>query len=383
VSSTPPQPAPTTASPQPEKSLGPTPSRIGFQGVGRLGGALLVPIATLVAIIWVFDWLRTTEAGRPVVVGVAILLGVVGIFGLFWGMNLVVDQLAERTSQVVRPWVFIGPTVLLLGVFLLYPTIYTVLISFQDARSIEWVGLDNYRFVFTDPGLLRSIRNTFAWVIIVPSAAVAVGLTVAVLADRLRRGEAVAKSLIFLPMAVSFVGAGVIWGFIYDFRSFGNQTGLLNGIWTAMGNDPIAWLSFDPWNNLFLMVVMIWIQTGFAMVILSAAIKGVPDEILEAARIDGAHEFQVFFRIIIPTIMTTIVVVATTITINVLKIFDIVAVMTGGGAGTEIIPERMVTWFFSNRNFGVGAAIAVLMFVAVIPIMIVNVRRFRAEEAIR
>ena len=333
--------------------------------------------------VWVFDWLRTTDAGRlPVVVG-ALALGVLGIFLLFWVMDVAVNQLSEQGKLRVRPWIFIGPALLLLGVYLVYPTIYTILISFQDARSVDWVGLDNFRFIFTDAGMVRSIRNTFAWVIVVPAFAVAFGLAVAVLADRLTRGESLAKSLIFLPMAVSFVGAAVIFNLIYDFRSFGNQTGLLNGIWVALGNEPVAWLSWYPWNNLTLMAVMVWIQTGFAMVILSAAIKGVPDDILEAARIDGANEFQIFFRVVVPTIMTTIVVVATTITINVLKIFDIVYVMTGGGAGTEVIPERMVTWFFQRGNFGVGAAIAVLMFVAIIPIMVVNVRRFRAEEAIR
>lgn len=351
--------------------------------VGRFFGALLVPLATLVVIGWTFEWLRVTDASRPVVVSVALAIGVLGIFVLFWGMDLVVDQLSERWKIRLRPWAFIGPAILLLGVFLVYPTVYTVLISFQDARSIEWVGFENYRFLVSDGGMLRGIRNTAVWVLVVPSFAVAVGLLVAVLADRLHRAEAFVKSMIFLPMAVSFVGASVVWSLIYDFRSFGNQTGLLNGIWTAMGNDPIAWLSFEPWNNLFLMVIMIWMQTGFAMVILSAAIKAVPEDVLEAARIDGANEFQIFFKVIVPTVMTSIVVVATTITINVLKIFDIVYVTTGGQAGTEVIPERMVQWFFTQRHFGRGAAVAVVMFVIVIPVMLVNVRRFRAEESIR
>jgi alpha-glucoside transport system permease protein len=385
VSSTPPPPVPTIdeeGPPGPDRPPEATGPKRGWNP-GRFALGLLGIAATLAAMVWMFDWLRTTDAGRlPVVVG-ALALGVLGIFLLFWVMDVAVNQLTEQGKLRVRPWIFIGPALLLLGVYLVYPTIYTILISFQDARSVNWVGLDNFRFIFTDAGMVRSIRNTFAWVIVVPAFAVAFGLAVAVLADRLRRGESLAKSLIFLPMAVSFVGAAVIFSLIYDFRSFGNQTGLLNGIWVALGNDPVAWLSWYPWNNLALMAVMVWIQTGFAMVILSAAIKGVPDDILEAARIDGANEFQIFFRVIVPTIMTTIVVVATTITINVLKIFDVVYVMTGGGAGTEVIPERMVTWFFQRGNFGVGAAVAVLMFVAIIPIMVVNVRRFRAEEAIR
>jgi len=384
VSSTPPVPGPVIEQDDTERPSSRTRARGGpSTRLGRFLAALAVPIATAVAMGWTFEWLRTTDAARSVVVAVALALGVVGMFVLFWGMDLVVNQLGERGKLLVRPWVFIGPALLLLGVFLVYPTVYTVLISFQDARSVEWVGMDNFRFLVTDPGMLRGIRNTLVWVLLVPSAAVAVGLAVAVLADRLHRGESLAKSMIFLPMAVSFVGASVVWSLIYDFRPFGNQTGLLNGLWVAMGNDPVAWLSWAPWNNLLLMVIMIWMQTGFAMVILSAAIKAVPEEILEAARIDGANEFQVFFRVVVPTVMTSIVVVTTAITINVLKIFDIVYVTTGGRAETEVIPERMVQWFFTRGHFGRGAAIAVIMFLAVIPVMLVNVRRFRAEEQIR
>jgi len=200
-----------------------------------------------------------------------------------------------------------------------------------------------------------------------------------------RRGEALAKSMIFLPMAISFVGASIVWRFIYSFRpeGFGEQIGLLNGIWMGLGGDPISWLASDPWNNLLLMVIMIWLQTGFAMVILSAAIKAVPDDILEAARIDGASEIQIFWRVIIPSIMSSIVVVTTTMVISVLKIFDIVWVMTNGQFGTEVIAERMVRWFFRNDHNGRGAAIAVILFLAIVPVMWVNVRRFRAEEAMR
>jgi alpha-glucoside transport system permease protein len=215
--------------------------------------------------------------------------------------------------------------------------------------------------------------------------AVSVGLAFATLADKLRRGESVAKSLIFLPMAVSFVGASIVWKFIYSFRpeGFGTQIGLLNGIKVGLGMEPTAWLSLEPWNNLFLMVIMIWLQTGFAMVILSAAIKAVPEDILEAARIDGATELQVFWRVVIPSILSTIVVVTTTMVITVLKVFDIVWVMTNGDQGTEVIAERMIRWFFRNGHFGRGAAIAVVLFLAIIPIMLLNVRRFRAEEEIR
>ena len=183
----------------------------------------------------------------------------------------------------------------------------------------------------------------------------------AVLADKLRRGEAFAKSLIFLPMAVSFVGASVVFGLIYDFKVFGAQTGLLNGIWQGFGAEPVAWLSEEPWNNLLLMVIMIWMQTGFAMVILSAAIKSVPDDILEAARIDGASEIQIFWRVVLPSIMSTVVVALTTMVINVLKVFDIIFVMTNGESGTEVIAEQMIRWFFRNDHNGRGAAIAVIL----------------------
>jgi alpha-glucoside transport system permease protein len=216
-------------------------------------------------------------------------------------------------------------------------------------------------------------------------AAVAIGLGFAVLADKLRRTEAVAKSMIFLPMAISFVGAGIVWRFVYSFRVVGSgeQIGILNAAKTGLGGAPVDWLSLVPWNNLFLIVIMIWLQTGFAMVILSSAIKGVSEDMLEAARLDGATEVQVFWRVVVPTIMSSIVVVFTTMVIGVLKVFDIVWVMTGGQNDTEVIAERMIRNFFTFRHFGRGAAVAVFMFLAVIPVMIINVRRFREEEATR
>ena len=249
----------------------------------------------------------------------------------------------------------------------------------------EYVGFDNYAYVFTDDAMLRSLRNTVLWVLVVPAICVAIGLGFAVLADKLKRLESLSKSLIFLPMAISFVGASIVWRFVYSFRieGSGEQIGLLNGIMVALGNQPVAWLDLVPWNNFLLMVIMIWLQTGFAMVILSAAIKGVPEDILEAARIDGATEIQIFWRVVVPSIMSSIVVVFTTMVIGVLKVFDVVWVMTGGQDGTEVIAERMIRNMFVFRNFGRGAAIAVFMFIAVIPVMYINIRRFREEESIR
>jgi alpha-glucoside transport system permease protein len=352
-------------------------------GALRVLAALAVPVVAFVVLWLTFEWLRNAEANRGVIVIVAVLVGVVGIFILYWGMDYFVNALPGRFRESIRPWVFVGPALVILAIFLAYPAINTIYLSFLDAKSEGFVGLENYGFVFTDEGMLRSIRNTLGWIVIVPGISVAIGLGFAVLVDKLRRGEAFAKSMIFLPMAVSFVGASVVWSFIYDFKVFGAQTGLLNGVWTGLGNDPISWLSQEPWNNLMLMVIMVWMQTGFAMVILSAAIKSVPEDILEAARIDGASELQVFWRVVMPSIMSTIVVVTTTMVISVLKVFDIVWVMTSGESGTEVIAERMIRWFFRNDHNGRGAAIAVVLFLAIIPVMVINVKRFREEEAIR
>ncbi len=316
----------------------------------------------------------------------AIVVGVGGVFALFWGMNRFVDLLPARFSESVRPYVFIGPALVILAVFLIYPVINTIVLSFKDARSQSFVGFENYDFVFSDEAMLRSIRNTALWIVVVPLVAVTIGLVSATLADRLRRGEAIAKSLIFLPMAISFVGASITWRLIYSYRpeGFGSNIGLMNGIWQGLGNNPVPWLSERPWNNYLLIVIMVWMQTGFAMVVLSAAIKSIPDEIIEAARIDGASELQVFRRIIVPSVLPTIVVVTTYMVINAMKVFDIVFVMGNPEANqTEVIAERMIQWFFISNHDGRGAAIAVVLFIAVIPVMIWNVRRFREEEAIR
>jgi alpha-glucoside transport system permease protein len=352
----------------------------------RLLGAVAIPLVAF-ALLWVtFDYLRNENANRGIVVGVALLVGVAGVFFLYWGMNRVVEYLPERVREGVRPYIFVGPCLVILSVFLIYPVINTILISFKDARSENFVGLDNFRFVFTDHDMLQSIRNTAAWIILVPLFCVAIGLAFATLADRLRRGEAVAKSMIFLPMAISFAGASITWRLIYSYRpqGFGSNIGLLNGIMIGLGQDPVPWLQQQPWNNLMLMVIMVWMQTGFAMVVLSAAIKAIPDEIIEAARIDGASEMQVFRRIIVPSILPTIAVVTTYMVINALKVFDIVFVMGNAESdGTVVIAERMIDWFFTSLHAGRGAAIALVLFVAIVPVMIWNVRRFREQEMTR
>ena len=352
----------------------------------RVLAAFAIPIVAFVSLWLTFDFLRDENANRIVVALVAIVVGVLGVFFLYWAMNRVIDYLPERFREGVRPYIFVGPCLVVLGVFLVYPVLNTLVISFMDAGSDSLVGLDNFRFVFTNRDMLIAIRNTVGWIIIVPIVSVAIGLGFATLADRLRRGEAFAKSMIFLPMAISFAGASITWRLIYSFRpaGFGSNIGLLNGIMIGFGQEPVSWLDIHPWNNLMLMVIMIWMQTGFAMVVLSAAIKAIPDEIIEAARIDGASELQVFWRIMIPTILPTVVVVVTYMVINSLKVFDIVFVMGNAeGRETVVIAERMITWFFTRLNAGRGAAIAVVLFVVIVPVMIWNIRRFREQELTR
>jgi alpha-glucoside transport system permease protein len=352
----------------------------------RIVGALGVPIVGFFLLWATFDYLKNEDANRGLVVVVAIIVGAGGVFLLFWAMDRVVDLLPERYGEGVRPYVFVGPALVILAVFLVYPVINTLLISFKDANSDSFVGLENYKFVFTDSDMLTAIRNTAGWIIVVPIFGVGIGLAFATLADRLRRGEAVAKSMIFLPMAISFAGASVVWNFIYSFRpeGFGSNIGLLNGIMIGLGQNPVSWLDQQPWNNLMLMVIMVWMQTGFAMVVLSASIKAIPEEIIEAARIDGASEMQVFRRIIVPSILPTIAVVTTYMVINAMKVFDIVFVMGNAELrGTVVIAERMITWFFIRNHNGRASAIAVVLFVAIVPVMIWNIRRFREQEATR
>lgn len=323
--------------------------------------------------------------GRLVTASLAILVGVGGVMALFWALNALVERLPDRTEQRLKPYVFVGPALLVAGLFLVVPAVDTLRRSFQGRNSEEFVGLQNYEYLVTNSAVRSAIWNTVLWIVLVPILSVAVGLAVAVLADKLRaKWESAAKSLIFLPMAISFVGAGTIWGFVYAWRAPGQpQIGILNAIWTALGGEPIAWLQQTAFNDFFLIFIMIWLQSGFAMVLLSAAIKGVPDETLEAARIDGATEMQVFWRVVVPQIRSTIVVVATTVLILVLKIFDIVYVMTGGNFGTEVVATLFIDQMITAGQFGQAAVIVVFLIVVTIPFMVINIRRFREQEAQR
>jgi len=303
---------------------------------------------------------------------------------------------APRIMQQGRvvPWLYLLPTLLIIGVFVLFPTVNTITLSLTDrtgTRPAEvecipdqacWGRFENYRYALTDPAMLTALRNNALWLLLMVPATIAIGLLIAVLADRVKY-ESVVKSIIFMPMAISFVGASVIWRFMYAIEagSQADQLGLLNAILVGIGLKPVAWLSTQPINNLALMMVGVWLWAGFCMTILSAALKGLPTEVLEAARVDGATEWQVFWRVMWPMILPTVTVVLTTMLIIVLKIFDIVFVMTGGNFGTEVIANRMFQLIVTH--VGRSTAIAVLLLVLTIPVMIVNVRRFREQEATR
>ncbi len=325
-----------------------------------------------------------------VVVGIGLCL--LYFYGTNWLLNrLLSDRLSadgtyisrQKARSVIRPWLFAGPALFILSVYLIYPVYETLKLSFLDRSGEDFVGLSNYVWAVNNPEFLQSVGNNLLWLIVVPAMSCIMGLLIATLADRVRWGT-IAKSLIFMPMAISFVGASVIWKFVYDYRGPGeDQIGVLNAIVVAFGGEPQAWITLPFWNNFFLMVILIWIQTGFAMVIFSAALRGVSEDTLEAARIDGANEIQIFFRIIIPQILTTILVVWTTITIIVLKIFDIVLAMTNGQWDTEVLANLMFDWMFrGGGDFGRGSTIALVIMFAVIPIMIWNIKRFKQQEGL-
>lgn len=297
--------------------------------------------------------------------------------------NQRVNSGMEAWLHRLTPWFWISPAVLFVGIFLFYPVLNTIWLSVLDANSVKFVGLINYKSIFTSPPLLEVLRNNLLWLVLATAVTVFFGLIIAVLVDRVRI-EKIAKAAIFIPMAISFVGAGVIWRFVYQYNAPGQpQTGLLNAFVTGLGGSPHAWLISPGINNLMLIAVYVWIWTGFCMVILSAALKSIPEELMEAARMDGASEVTIFFRIIVPLISPTIAVVATTMVINVLKIFDIVYVMTGGNYQTNVVAVEYYQELFSFNNFGIASAFAVILLIAIVPIMLLNIKRFRAQEAQR
>jgi alpha-glucoside transport system permease protein len=294
--------------------------------------------------------------------------------------TLQVSRQRPNWSSRLMPWIWIAPAIVLVAIFLFYPMLNTIWLSFFNADSSRFVGLNNYRYIFTSPHMLIILKNNLLWLVLGTTATITLGLIIAVLVDRVRF-ESQIKAAIFVPMAISLVGAGVIWRFIYQY-SAPNQTqiGLLNAIVTALGGQPQAWLIIPGWNNIALIVAYVWMWTGFCMVILSAALKSIPSDILEAARTDGANSLTIFWRITVPMISPTIAVVATTMIINILKIFDIVYVMTGGNYHTSVVAVEYYLRIFTFGWFGVGSALTVLLLLAVIPVMIINIRRFRTQK---
>jgi alpha-glucoside transport system permease protein len=313
-----------------------------------------------------------------VVVGVpAATIGYVAL------VEAVVRWLPDRFQGGVRPWLWVGPALVLLIVYLVYPTLNTLYLSLLNANSTEYVGLANYRYVFSDRDVIISLRNNGLWLVFLTGLTVTFGLLFAVLFDRVRY-ESVAKALIFLPMAISFVAAGVIWKLMYDYQPpTYAQTGTLNAVADALGGNPVAWMINRPENNFALIAVGVWVWTGFALVILSAGLKGIPTSILEAAKVDGANEWQSLTKVTIPMMGSTIAVVATTMIIFALKAFDIVYVMTNGNFGTDVIANRMYKEMFNYSHFGRAGAIAVILLLAIVPVMLFNIRRFREQEAMR
>ncbi len=326
-------------------------------------------------------WSDLFEKFGVMFLGLAAFAAVVGI------VLFLADRAPKRGRDVFQLAAFLSPALILLAVGLVYPAVRTTILAFfsrQTANGSDFVGVDNFVWIFTRPEINIVIINTLIWVALVPTLSTIFGLAYAVFIDK-SHGEKLLKSLVFMPMAISFVGAGIIWRFMYEYREvgFSEQIGLLNQILVWLGQDPQPFLVNSPWNTLFLIIVMVWIQTGFAMVLLSAAIKGVPVEIIEAARLDGANAWQSFWNVTVPGIRGTLVVVVTTISIATLKVFDIVRAMTGGNFNTSVVANEMYTQAFNRGETGYGSALAVVLFVMVLPIVLYNVRVMRKQKEIR
>lgn len=308
--------------------------------------------------------------------GLAVFAAVVGL------VLFLADKTPKRAKDRVQLAVFLAPAVILLAIGLIYPAIRTSVLAFSN-KAGDLIGLDNFVWIFTQPDAVRTVINTIVWVILVPLVSTAIGLAYAIFIDR-SRGERIFKALVFMPMAISFVGAGIIWRFLYDYRAGDReQIGLLNQIVVWTGGEPVKWLQTEPINTLLLIVVMIWIQTGFAMVVLSASIKGIPTEQIEAAQLDGTNAWQRFTNVTLPGIRSSLVVVITTISIATLKVFDIVRTMTAGNFDTSVIANEMYTQAFRANEPGRGAALALVLFLMVLPIVIYNVRVLRKQKEIR
>ena len=310
----------------------------------------------------------------------------IAVFGFLAIMSVIFWIAGRANGRKVKPIanvVFLGPAVVLLMLGLIVPAFQTIIFSFKGEDSIKWVGLSNYDWIFTDPDMRKVLFNTFLWMLFVPIFTTLLGLTLAIFMDRMKR-ESVPKSLIFMPMAISFVGASIIWRFVYNYSNgFKPQVGLLSAVVKTVGGQPQNWLLEKPLNTFLLMVIFIWVQTGFAMVILSAAIKAVPADIVEASALDGASGFRLFRFITFPSVRSTFIVVLATQVVGALKIFDVVRTMTGGNFGTNVIANEMYSQIFVQFNQGKGAALAIVLFLLVVPVLIFNMRNLRLERSER
>jgi alpha-glucoside transport system permease protein len=324
-----------------------------------------------------FDLAKESPKFVQLIIGVVAFVAVVGaLLGL-------VTAADRRGRDRLTALIFLAPALALLSIGLVVPVIRTTVLSLKNSDSTRWVGADNYAWMFTEPASRLVLRNTLTWVILAPLLATSIGLVYAVLVDR-ARFERLAKSLIFMPMAISFVGAGIIWKFVYADRPPGQeQIGLLNQIVVSFGGEPRQWLVSPPLNTLLLIVVMVWIQAGFAMVVLSAAIKAIPTDIVEAARMDGVNAWQMFWQVTLPSIRSALTVVLVTISIATLKVFDIVRTMTNGNFDTSVIANEMYNNAFRYGEAGRGSALAVFLFLLVIPIVIYQIRALRQQRQVR
>ncbi|MDQ1130779.1 carbohydrate ABC transporter permease [Microbacterium sp. SORGH_AS_0888] len=333
----------------------------------RLAASIVVPLIA-------FLLLRPYQNAVVYVVAIALLAGALLFFA---------DYRARAGSgYVFQLVIFLAPAATMLLVGLVYPAISTVYQSFFDKTGDTFVWFENYIWTFTNPEGFWSVINTLIWGVVAPIFSTTIGLAYAAFIDR-ARGEKLLKVFLFMPYAISFVGAGIIWKFVYDYRQ-GQQVGILNAIITMFGGEPVSWLDAQPLINTFcLLVVFIWTQTGFAMVVLSASIKAVPTEQLEAAQLDGANAWERFRNVTVPGIRSSLIVVLTTITIASLKVYDIVAVMTGGRSNSTVLAFEMVNQQQRFQSYGHSSALAVVLFLIVTPLIVYNVRQMRKQEEIR
>lgn len=358
------------------QTFGKSPSKIVlfFKMILILAGIILI----FTAGVRIITFLDTNHLKIPSAL-FAIVWGVSTVVLFYTGANWIVEHFSPKWTARIQPYIFVGPAVIILIWALTLPVFRTLISSLKDADAKNWVGLQNYKYAFTDDQMLIVFRNNLLWLILGTFFSVFLGLLIAVLADR-SKYEKIYKSIIFTPMAISFIGAGVIWKFIYNYKGQGVETGLLNAIVMSFGGQPHAWLQIPFWNNILLIVIMIWLETGYCMVILSSAIKGIPEELLEAARIDGASETNIFFKIIIPVIKGSLIAVTTTVAIFSLKTFDVVQSMTGGNYGTNVIANEFYNQRFLYYNIGRASAIAIVLLILVVPVMIMNLRQFNERK---